>query len=359
MSEYDVLLVDDDENTLNAFKRNLGERFKLLTFSDVTEAVRQIKENTISVVISDMKMPKIGGTDFLAIVEKHSPDSIRILLSGESGKQELIEAINTSHVHKYLDKPCPPAELESVIRNSISDYKKNLMTKNEIDQTVKGAVQVIVCQHKFFLPEIYKKSLKIARQAKIVGDFFGIRKSWELEMSSLLMFYGALHNKIHHWDVLMTAENKEKSIAVSVGFLKEIPKFLKVTQILNELTKLFKSKSLILKIDSEAKLIKFLVDYNNLIADSNFDIKFQDLYSNAIFKQIDKINAMLDPTFVREISPEEVAAGMIFAEPVRTKSGAIVVNKGEIVTQKHVTQVNQFYAKKQLDETLKLIDRGS
>ena len=359
MSEYDVLMVDDDETTLNAFKRNLGDSFKLLTFSDVTEAIKQIQENNISVVISDMKMPKIGGTDFLSIVEKHSPDSIRILLSGESGKKELIEAINTSHVHMYLDKPCPPAKLESVIRSSIQDYKKKITSKNEIDQTVKGAVQVIVCQHKFFLPEIYKKSLKIARQAKIIAEFFGLKKSWDLEMSSLLMFYGALHNKIHHWDVLMIPGNKEKSIAVSIGFLKEIPKFLKVTQILNELLKIYKSKSLILKIDSDAKLIKFLIDYNNLIADSNFETKFTDLYSSSIFKEIDNINKMLDPTFIREISPEEVAAGMIFAEPVKTKSGAIVVNEGEIVTQKHVTQVNQFYAKKQLDETLKLIDRGS
>ena len=78
-----------------------------------------------------------------------------------------------------------------------------------------------------------------------------------------------------------------------------------------------------------------------------------------VFDDLETINKLLDPTFVRNISPEEIEAGMIFAEPVKTKSGAIVVKEGEVVTEKHISQVNQFHAKNQLDETLKLIDRGS
>ena len=140
---------------------------------------------------------------------------------------------------------------------------------------------------------------------------------------------------------------------------QKIPKFQNVTVVMNELRSLLKNKRLILNIDSEAKLIKFLIDYNSLISDSNFEKKFQDLYAKKIFDDLPNINKFIDPTFVREISPEEIASGMIFAEPVKTKAGATVVNQGEVVSERHVLQVKQFHAKNQLDQTLKLIDRGS
>lgn len=358
MAEYDVLFVDDDENILNAFKRNLNGKFKVCITTDVGEAIGYLKSHKFPIIVSDMKMPKLTGADFLNIVQTHSPDSIRILLSGESTREDIIKAINECHIFKFLSKPCPPAVLEENLKEALKLYMERLSYKNEIDLTVKGVTQVIVCMHKFFLPEIYQKSLKIARQAKILSGHFSIKTSSELELSALLMFYGALHNKIHHWDILKVGDNMDKSIIVTVGFLKKIPKFLPVTIILNKLREIIKSKRLILKIDSEASLLKFLIDYNNLIADSNFEKKFQDLYAKKVFEQLETINKLLDPTFVREISPEEIEPGMIFAEPVKTKSGAIVVKEGEVVTDRHVSQVNQFHAKNQLDETLKLIDRG-
>jgi len=359
MSEYDVLFVDDDENILNAFKRNLNGKFKVCITSDVTEAITHLKTHKFPIIVSDMKMPKLNGADFLNIVQSHSPDSVRIILSGESTRDDIIKAINESHIYKFLTKPCPPALIEETLKEALNYYKQSLQYKHEIDLTVKGVTQVIVCMHKFFLPEIYQKSLKIARQAKILSGHFGVKTSSELEMAALLMFYGALHNKVHQWEVLKAGDNMDKSIVVSVGFLKKIPKFIPITVILNKLREIIKSKRLILKIDSEATLIKFLIDYNNLISDSNFEKKFQDLYAKKVFEDLDTINRLLDPTFVRDISPEEIEPGMIFAEPVKTKSGAIVVKEGEVVSERHIAQVNQFHAKNQLDEMLKLIDRGS
>ena len=359
MSEYDVLFVDDDENILNAFKRNLNGKFKVCITSDVTEAISFLKSHKFPIIVSDMKMPKLSGADFLNIVQTHSPDSVRIILSGESTREDIIKAINETHIYKFLTKPCPPAVIEETLKEALRFYTEQITFKNEIDLTVKGVTQVIVCMHKFFLPEIYQKSLKLARQAKILSGHFGLKTSSELELSALLMFYGALHNKVHHWEVLKVGENMDKAIVVTVGFLKKIPKFLPVTIILNKLREIIKSKRLILNIDSEAALLKFLIDYNNLISDSNFEKKFKDLYAKKVFDDLETINKLLDPTFVRNISPEEIEVGMIFAEPVKTKSGAIVVKEGEVVTEKHISQVNQFHAKNQLDETLKLIDRGS
>ena len=283
MSEYDVLFVDDDENILNAFKRNLNGKFKVCITSDVTEAISFLKSHKFPIIVSDMKMPKLSGADFLNIVQTHSPDSVRIILSGESTREDIIKAINETHIYKFLTKPCPPAVIEETLKEALRFYTEQITFKNEIDLTVKGVTQVIVCMHKFFLPEIYQKSLKLARQAKILSGHFGLKTSSELELSALLMFYGALHNKVHHWEVLKVGENMDKAIVVTVGFLKKIPKFLPVTIILNKLREIIKSKRLILNIDSEAALLKFLIDYNNLISDSNFEKKFKDLYAKKSF----------------------------------------------------------------------------
>ncbi|MCM8526141.1 MAG: response regulator, partial [Lentisphaeraceae bacterium] len=263
MSEFDVLFVDDDENILNAFKRNLNGKFKVCTVSDVTEAIGMLKQNHFPIIVSDMKMPKINGADFLSIVKKHSPHSVRILLSGESTRDDIITCINECQIFKFLSKPCPPALIEETLKEAYQFYKDMIFKKDEIDLTVKGVTQVIASMHKFFLPEIYSKSLKIARQSKILSTHFKINSTWELEMSALLMFFGALHNKVHYWEVLNAGENMDKSLNVSIGFLKKIPKFQNVTVVMNDLRSLFKNKRLILNIDSEAKLIKFLIDYNN------------------------------------------------------------------------------------------------
>ena len=90
MSEYDVLFVDDDENILNAFKRNLNGKFKVCITSDVSEAIGHLKNHKFPIIVSDMKMPKLNGADFLNIVQSHCPDSIRIILSGESTRDDII-----------------------------------------------------------------------------------------------------------------------------------------------------------------------------------------------------------------------------------------------------------------------------
>lgn len=115
---YNVLYVDDEENNLNSFRAALRRSYNIFTALSGEEGMNVIKENDIHVVVTDQRMPNMTGVQFL----QHIPndfDSIRIILTGFSDMESIIEAINTGQVYRYITKPWDKDELKITIDNAI------------------------------------------------------------------------------------------------------------------------------------------------------------------------------------------------------------------------------------------------
>ena len=116
-----ILCVDDEVNILEGLQDNLRRKFKVHTASSGTEGLAVLKsEGPFPVVISDMRMPEMNGAEFLSQVRNLYPDSMRILLTGQSDIESAISAVNEGQIFRFLTKPCETDNLVSVIQLALS-----------------------------------------------------------------------------------------------------------------------------------------------------------------------------------------------------------------------------------------------
>lgn len=125
-----VLYVDDEVNNLNSFKATYRRDYKVYTANSGPEALQIIKEIQFPVIITDQRMPEMTGVEFLVEVLKISPDSIRILLTGYSDINAVIDAVNKGQIYYYVNKPWDEQQLRIIINNAYEIFA--LREKNKI-----------------------------------------------------------------------------------------------------------------------------------------------------------------------------------------------------------------------------------
>ena len=124
MSDNKVLFVDDELEILNAFRRRFRKIFDIdLADSgpDGLEAIRT--RGPYAVVVSDYRMPVMDGIEFLAHVSEISPESVRMMLTGQPDLQTAMKAVNQGRVFRFLTKPCPPEDLARAVSEGIKYYQ--------------------------------------------------------------------------------------------------------------------------------------------------------------------------------------------------------------------------------------------
>jgi PAS domain S-box-containing protein len=107
-----VLYVDDEEGNLMAFRASFRRDFDIHVAVSGAEALAFLEQNTVHVVISDQRMPGMPGAEFLAIVKVRWPRTVRLLLTGFSDIQAVVDAINLGGIHAYITKPWDPTDLK-------------------------------------------------------------------------------------------------------------------------------------------------------------------------------------------------------------------------------------------------------
>ena len=115
---FNVLYVDDEENNLNSFRAALRRYYNIFTALNGEGGIEIVSKNDIHVVVTDQRMPNMTGVQFLQQIPGDL-DNIRIILTGFSDIESIIEAINTGKVYRYIRKPWDKDELKITIDNAI------------------------------------------------------------------------------------------------------------------------------------------------------------------------------------------------------------------------------------------------
>jgi response regulator RpfG family c-di-GMP phosphodiesterase len=119
-----VLFVDDEESILTSLRRVLrNEPYRFLAAAGGAEGLQLLRDNEVQVVVSDQRMSPMSGTQFLLAVQEKYPDIVRIVLSGYTEMDTVIEAINRGHIYKFLFKPWKNAQLIVEIRQALEYYE--------------------------------------------------------------------------------------------------------------------------------------------------------------------------------------------------------------------------------------------
>lgn len=128
-----ILIVDDEKENLTGFKYLFEDDYDVYTAESAAEGKEILRQQEINVVISDQRMPKTTGVEFLQDVFKDHPNTIRMILTGYSDFDAIIDAINKGKIYYYFSKPWKESEMQMIIENALEavSLKKELMQSKE------------------------------------------------------------------------------------------------------------------------------------------------------------------------------------------------------------------------------------
>jgi CheY-like chemotaxis protein len=119
-----MLVVDDEPDNLDLLYRTFRRDFQVLKADSGVHALEVLAaEGEVAVIISDQRMPEMKGTEFLSRTVPQFPDTMRIILTGFTDVEDLVEAINSGQVYKYITKPWDPNELKAVVQRAAETYE--------------------------------------------------------------------------------------------------------------------------------------------------------------------------------------------------------------------------------------------
>lgn len=115
-----VLLVDDEESILSSLRRLLrGQPYDVKLATSGEQALAQMAEGPVDLVMSDARMPGMDGATLLAQINQHHPSTVRILLTGYADPSAIIKAVNDGQIHRYISKPWNDDELLMTLRQAL------------------------------------------------------------------------------------------------------------------------------------------------------------------------------------------------------------------------------------------------
>ncbi len=118
-----ILYLDDEQNNLAAFKALFRLDYNIYLAENVEQAEKHLEENSdIEIVISDQRMPGVTGTDFFEKIRVTYPSPVRMLITGYTDIESVIEAVNKGNIFRYIKKPWNETELKTAIEEGHKFY---------------------------------------------------------------------------------------------------------------------------------------------------------------------------------------------------------------------------------------------
>jgi response regulator RpfG family c-di-GMP phosphodiesterase len=166
-----VLLVDDEGSILKALQRLFRkEGIPVRTAASATEALEQLQQSAepIALIISDQRMPKMSGAQFLERAKKLAPDAARFLLTGYSDMEAVAAAVNRGEIHRYLTKPWNDDELIAAARQAMRQFR--LVCENRrLEQLTREQNRELSEMNRRLESRVAERTAEIQTQNELLG----------------------------------------------------------------------------------------------------------------------------------------------------------------------------------------------
>jgi response regulator RpfG family c-di-GMP phosphodiesterase len=342
-----VLCVDDESRVLEGLTLHLRRDFEIHTALSGEEGMQKLKElGGTAVVVSDMRMPGMDGATFLKRVMRTYPDTTRILLTGETGREAAVSAVNEGQIFRFLTKPCPPDHLKAAIEAGVIQFRIVTAERLLMQETLVGCIQALIDVLAITNPVAFGRASRIKRLAIGFADSLSSFGSWQLEAAAMLSQIGYLSLPVETVEKLYYGERltpEEEVLAAGVSdvaqkLLGHIPRLEPVLQILTatqfsdeQLKKLGDGT-----IGLGTRILLLALEYDALqMQGHSTDIAVQTLRTRAarfgeelIEKFAQFVGAASGGDEVKEIPLRLVRPGMTMLTDVRTHLGTLLIPRG-------------------------------
>lgn len=367
-----ILLVDDEPNVLDGYRRTLGREFSLETAVGGQAALSQIGENgPYAVVVSDMRMPGMDGVQLLSRIKALSPDTIRVMLTGHADMETAINAINEGSIFRFLNKPATKDMMAKTLTAALVQYRLVTAEKQLLEQTLSGALQVLTEVLSLVNPAAFSRAARARRYIQHVVTSMRLGNPWQYEAAAMLSQLGCVTlapetiDAVYKGEPLPPDEQAQYDAHPNVAYqlLSKIPRLEPIAWMIQHQNRPMSQVENTEKADMRrgAEILRLVLAYEqathkgmsrteaaHTLARQNTEIG-QDFFAALV---------ALDPNAeegeVKNCSIDEIRPGMIIHQDVHSKAGSLLVSNGQEVTPTVISKLKNFHARGSIDGYVKV-----
>ena len=356
-----ILCVDDEARVVDSLVLHLRKDYQVHIALSGDEGLKKLKElGGVAVVISDMRMPVMDGATFLKKVMRAYPDTTRMLLTGEPGRDAAVQAVNEGQIFRFLTKPCPPEQLKLALEAAVIQYRMVTAERLMMQETLVGCIQALTDVLAMTNPVAFGRASRLKRLTMQFAQAMDCHGYWQLEAATMLSQLGyvslpvELVEKLYYGEKLTPEEMtlSEGVPKVANNLLGHIPRLEPVLQILNAVTASDQQLARLGDgtIGLGAKILAITLQYDTLVAQGhNSAAAIQtvrgksDRYGAALVEKFAKlVGAGPDIDEIRELPLRMVRPGMTIMNDLRTHQGTLLVPRGFEVSESFLQRLHNF-----------------
>jgi FixJ family two-component response regulator len=361
--EEKVLFVDDEPAVLQGYVRLLRNEFKIDTTVTGKGALIALETTgPYAAVVSDMRMPEMTGVDVLRKVKELSPDTVRIMLSGHADLEAAIAAVNEGSIFRFLTKPCDKETLGKTLSAALMQYRLVRAERDLLEHTLKGSIEVLSEVLSLVNPAAFGRAMRVKRYMSHIVACVGLPRPWRFEVAAMMSQLGCVVLAPETIEAVFAGRelsSEEQSRynthpEVARNLLENIPRMEPIAWMIAHQNRPTSVDSDIADREMAdmrlgADLLQVAIAFDDLIRKGKSRVEA----ANQLMKQYRHVDQKVLFSLV-ELDPEKenthgqkcgifkLSPGMVIAEDIYTKSGILVVTRGQEVTTTLILKLKSY-----------------
>jgi response regulator RpfG family c-di-GMP phosphodiesterase len=348
-----ILLVDDEPHVLDGLRRLLRTEFAIDTAADPALALERIRTaGPYAVVLSDFQMPQMNGAHFLAAARAASPDTSRILLTGQADLASAAAVVNEGGILRLLLKPAAREDLLDALRAGVDQYRLVTAERDLLDNTLRGSVRALTEVLALANPVVFARSTRLRTLVTLIVQASGTPVAWHVELAAMLTQIGAIALPAEILEraeqgLPLDAEAREllsRLPAIADQVLAGIPRIDEVRQAILSQGARYDGQAVLDERAGEAipfggRVLRVASDFDSLESAGTGPASALEtmrarpgVYDPKLLDALASVVADRSRREPKDLQAGELEVGMMLAADVRTTGGLKLVAKGQELT---------------------------
>ena len=393
-----IQAIDDDDDDLCLLEELLWEiphtHFTFQGYRDLNAGMDALRKEPGDLLFLDYVLGAKTGIEAFQEIQEAGYRNPVILLTGHGDEQVAVNAMKAGMADYLTKGTLTVSTLHRTIANALEKHRlrqanyeqeqrvqaadrelvRRIRSEKEVlEQTLIGAMEAMTHVLSIMNPDVFSRSIRIARYVTAIAKQMGLPVIWKLEVAALLSQIGfitfppdMLHNlargrELSHQETQLYRQYP----SIGAEMIRKIPRMGKVAEIIEHQERTLDDQAHQTNPDLiplESRILKVAIDMDAL--ESTGHTKQQALetlqmhgkrYDPAVIKALRAISSKALPFKTQDVAMVDLAPPMVLAEDIRAKSGAMVIPKGQPVTFTMLTRLHNFSLFQPIREPIKVL----